>query len=84
MSATLIGRLAIATSHQGRGLGGDLLVRALRKADESADVVGSSIVVVDALDESAARFYAAHGFIRLPDSPRLILPMQTLAALFAK
>jgi predicted GNAT family N-acyltransferase len=84
VSATLIGRLAIAISHRGRGLGGDLLVRALRKAYESADVVGSSIVVVDALDESAARFYAAHGFIRLPDSPRLILPMQTLAALFAK
>ena len=84
VSATLIGRLAIATSHQGRGLGGDLLVRALRKAYESADVVGSSMVVVDALDEAAARFYAAHGFVRLPDSPRLVLPMRTLAALLGE
>ncbi len=82
VSATLLGRLAIATSHQGRGLGGELLVRALRKAYDNAEVIGSSAVVVDALDETAARFYAAHGFIRLPDSPRLILPMQTLSALF--
>ena len=81
VSATLIGRLAIATAHQGRGLGGVLLVEALRRALASADVVGSSMVVVDALDESAARFYAAHGFLRLPDSARLVLPMVTVATL---
>lgn len=84
VSATLIGRLAIAASHHGRGLGGALLVQALRKAYDSAEVVGSSMVVVDAIDESAARFYAAHGFIRLPDSARLVLPMQTVATLFER
>jgi GNAT superfamily N-acetyltransferase len=83
VSATLIGRLAITRSHQGQGLGAVLLIRALRKAHETADVVGSSMVVVDALDENAARFYAAHGFIRLPESMRLVLPMQTIAKLFA-
>jgi hypothetical protein len=36
---------------------------------------------VDAIDERAARFYRAHGFIRLVDSMRLILPMATLAEL---
>jgi GNAT superfamily N-acetyltransferase len=82
VSATLLGRFAIATSHQGKGLGGILLVRALRKAHESADIVGASMVVVDALDERAARFYAAHGFIRLPESMRLVVPMQTVAKLF--
>lgn len=84
VSATLIGRLAIAAAHHGRGLGGVLLVAALRKARDSADVVGSSMVVVDAIDESAARFYAAHGFLRLPDSARWILPMSTVATLLAK
>lgn len=83
VSATLIGRLAVATSHQGQGLGAALLARALRKAYESADVVGSSMVVVDAVDENAAEFYAAHGFIRLPESTRLVLPMQTIARLFS-
>ena len=84
VSATLIGRLAVASAHQGHGLGAVLLVRALRKAYESAEVVGSSMVVVEALDARAARFYAAHGFIQLPDSMRLILPMRTIASLFAR
>jgi hypothetical protein len=35
--------------------------------------VGSSVVIVDALDEAAAGFYAAHGFVRLPDSLRLVI-----------
>jgi GNAT superfamily N-acetyltransferase len=83
VSATLIGRLAIAKSVQGKGLGAALLVRALRKAYENADVVGSSMVVVDALDEGAARFYAAHGIVRLPESMRLLMPMQTIGRLLA-
>jgi hypothetical protein len=83
VSATLIGRLAIATSHQGQGLGGALLVRALRKAYESADIVGSSMVVVDATDETAAKFCAAHGIVRLPESLRVVMPMASLGKLFA-
>jgi GNAT superfamily N-acetyltransferase len=83
VSATLIGRLAVAQSRQRQGLGAALLLRALRKAYDSADVVGSSMVVVDALNESAAKFYAAHGFVRLPESPRLVLPMQTIGTLLA-
>jgi GNAT superfamily N-acetyltransferase len=81
VSSTLIGRLAVATEFQSRGLGAILLAKALAKAYESADRVGSSMVVVDAIDERAARFYSAHGFIQLTDSMRLILPMRTVAAL---
>jgi GNAT superfamily N-acetyltransferase len=76
VSATLIGRLAVAQEHQGQGLGAILLADALQRAFESADTVGSSMIVVDALDEGAAGFYAAHGFVRLPDSLRLVLPMR--------
>jgi GNAT superfamily N-acetyltransferase len=78
VSATLIGRLAVAKEHQGRGLGTMLLARALRKAYENADVVGSSMVVVDAIDERAVHFYEAHGFTRLPDSMRLVIPMRAI------
>jgi GNAT superfamily N-acetyltransferase len=81
VSATLIGRLAVAKDRQGRGLGGILLASALRKAYLSAASVGSSMVVVDALDEAAARFYAAHGFVRLPDSMRLAMPMRVVEKL---
>jgi len=81
VSATLLGRLAVSTQFQGRGIGSILLARALAKAYENAAVVGSSMVVVDAIDEKAARFYQAHGFIQLPESMRLILPMRTIAGL---
>ena len=81
VSATLIGRLAVDRSSQGRGVGAVLLARALRMAYENTSVVGSSMIMVDALDERAAHFYEAHGLIRLVDSMRLILPMQTVADL---
>ena len=80
VGATLLGRLAVATEFQGRGLGSVLLAKALEKAFENAAQVGSSMVVVDAIDERAAKFYAAHGFLQLPDSMRLVLPMRTIAA----
>jgi predicted GNAT family N-acyltransferase len=83
VSATLLGRLAVDVQFQGQGLGGIMLAKALRNAYESSAQVGSSMVVVDALDERAARFYAAHGFIQLPESKRLILPMQTIGASFS-
>jgi len=76
VSATLIGRLAVAKQWQGQCLGAVLLADALRRAFESAKTVGSSMVIVDAWDEAAAGFYAAHGFVRLPDSLRLVLPMR--------
>jgi predicted GNAT family N-acyltransferase len=76
VSATLIGRLAVAADRQGQHLGAVLLADALQRAFESASTVGSSMVIVDALDEPAAGFYAAHGFVRLPESLRLVLPMR--------
>ncbi|AWN44974.1 GNAT family N-acetyltransferase [Methylobacterium terrae] len=75
VSATLIGRLAVAREMQGRKLGSILLADALRRAFESAGTVGSSMVVVDALNEAVAVFYETFGFVRLPDSLKLILPM---------
>jgi GNAT superfamily N-acetyltransferase len=83
VSATLLGRMAVSREFQGRGLGSNLLAKALKKAFTNAAQVGSSMVVVDAIDEKAANFYKAHGFIPLPESMRLILPMQTIAELFS-
>jgi ribosomal protein S18 acetylase RimI-like enzyme len=81
VSGTRIGRLAVATPQQGQGVGGILLALALRKAYESANSVGACMAIVDAIDERAARFYAAHGFVRLPESMRLILPMRMIEKL---
>jgi GNAT superfamily N-acetyltransferase len=81
VSATLLGRLAISTKFQGKGLGSVLLAKALERAFVSAAQVGSSMVVVDAIDARAAKFYSDHGFIPLPESMRLVLPMQTIAGM---
>lgn len=78
VSATLIGRLAVAAARQGGRLGAVLLADAVRRAYASAAIIGSSMLVVDAISERAAAFYEANGFLRLPDSMRLILPMQTI------
>ncbi len=83
LPATLIGRLARATTHKGRGLGELLLMSALERALAASRQVGSIAVVVDAKDEAAIKFYAGYGFIRLPDHPnRLFLPMATIEMMF--
>lgn len=81
VSATLLGRLAIASGQQKTGLGALLLADAVRRAYASAASVGSSMLVVDAFGEHAAGFYEAHGFLRLPESLRLVLPMATIEKL---
>jgi GNAT superfamily N-acetyltransferase len=78
VSATLIGRLAVAAARQGERLGAMLLADAVRRAYASAAIVGSSMLVVDALDERAVAFYEGNGFVRLPDSMRLMLPTHTI------
>jgi hypothetical protein len=55
-----------------------LLADALKRAFESASTVRSSMVIVHALDERTAGFYAAHGFARLPESLRLVLPTRVV------
>lgn len=81
VSATLLGRLAVDRTSHGKGLGAILLASALRKALVSADTVGSSMVVVDAIDDRAIAFYEAHGFVRLGQSPRLAIAMRSLGQL---
>jgi GNAT superfamily N-acetyltransferase len=83
VSATLIGRLAVAAGHQRQGLGALLLADAVQRAYASASTVGASMLVVDAISEQAAAFYEANGFTRLPESLRLVLPMQTVGRLTA-
>jgi GNAT superfamily N-acetyltransferase len=81
VSATLTGRLAISEARQGERLGAILLADAVRRAYASAGTVGSSMLVVDALNERAAAFYEGSGFVRLPDSLRLVLPMHAIQRL---
>lgn len=84
LPALLLGQLAVDARRQGQGLGRLLLASALgRCLRVSQSDIAAMAVVVDAKDEEAARFYARHDFIRLPEQPkRLFLPMSTLEALY--
>lgn len=81
VSATLVGRLAVSQARQGERLGAVLLADAVQRAYASAHTVGSSMLVVEAINERAAAFYEGNGFVRLPDSLRLVLPMQAIQRL---
>lgn len=78
----LLGRLAVAETHQGLGLGSLLLADALQRIARASEVMAVYAVVVDALNEQAAAFYRQFGFIALPSQPlTLFLPMTTIATL---
>jgi GNAT superfamily N-acetyltransferase len=69
--AVILARLALDRRLQGRGLGSRLLVDALARIVRASQDVAFRLVVVDAIDEDAARFYTRYGFIRVPGDMRL-------------
>ncbi len=64
----LLARLAVDRAERGTGLGGDLLVDALRRCVRGAREFGARAVVVDAIDEDAAAFYRHFDFMELESS----------------
>ena len=80
--ATLLGRLAVDRSSQGKGIGKILLIDALKRAYEISMEIGSFAVVVDPIDKDAELFYEKYGFIKLPDSQKMFIPIKTLNELF--
>jgi len=79
---TLLGRLAIDNRFQGKGMGKLLLIDALSRSYEISKSIGSFAVIVDPLDKDAEKFYKKYGFINLPDSGKMFLPMNTIKTLF--
>lgn len=79
---TLLGRLAIDDRFQGQGIGKLILIDALKRSYEISKTIGSFAVVVDPIDQEAENFYNKYGFIKLPDSGKMFLPMKTISQLF--
>lgn len=76
--AVRVGRLAVAVSHRGKGLGAALLVDAVTRALR-AEIMAFA-VVVDAKDDAAAAFYRHHGFVPFVSAPMsLYLPLAEVA-----
>jgi GNAT superfamily N-acetyltransferase len=79
---TLLGRLAIDTKFQRKGIGKILLIDALKRSYEISKEIGSFGIVVDPIDEEAEKFYKKYDFIKLPDSEKMFIATQTLKELF--
>jgi GNAT superfamily N-acetyltransferase len=78
--AVLLARLALDRTFHGRGLGGVLLADALTRVVIATQTVAARFVVVDAIDEPAARFYEHHGFRPIPQTARLVQRISDIAA----
>jgi predicted N-acetyltransferase YhbS len=61
----ILARLAIAIEEQSKGLGSALLAEALKRTVKASNIIGARALIVHALDDKAANFYRAYGFLPL-------------------
>jgi GNAT superfamily N-acetyltransferase len=77
----VLGRLAVRRDFAGRGLGRGLLRDAVLRTAQAADTVGVAALVVHALHERVAGFYAGAGFRPSPVAPlTMMVPLQEIVA----
>ena len=78
--AAKLARLAVARDLQRQGLGGIMMVDAMRRTLAVAENIGIIGFFVDAKDQGARAYYEQYGFVALPAHPlALFLPLATLA-----
>ena len=65
----LMGRLGVDKSQSGNGLGKGLLLDALRRTVQVADIASLRAIVVHAKDEPAKTFYEHFGYTAVPSKP---------------
>jgi predicted GNAT family N-acyltransferase len=76
--AAVLGRLAVALTHRGQGLGETLLLDAVQRVLRASQALAVHAIVVDAKDERAREFYQRYGFRPFTSLPRrLFLPLAT-------
>ncbi len=78
--AVLLAKLALHERLHGQGLGAELLVCALTSIVAAARAAGGKLIVVDAIDDTAASFYRRHDFQPIGPYPqRLVMKISTAA-----
>jgi GNAT superfamily N-acetyltransferase len=76
-----LARIAVDLRWQGQGLGGQLLAAAARRCLRVAAEVGGVVLIFDAKNDRAARWYTDYGAVPLIDKPlSLVMPLATFAA----
>lgn len=68
----LLARLGIDLQYQGMKLGAGLLVDALHRTLQAAEIAGIRAIVVHAKDEKARAFYSHLGFQSMPQRPLVL------------
>ncbi|TPL94482.1 GNAT family N-acetyltransferase [Mesorhizobium sp. B2-3-10] len=75
----VLGRLAVGTGWQGKGLGAALLQDAVLRAGQAATILGIRGIFVHAISDEAKAFYERHGFAASPKNPMtLVLSLKGL------
>jgi ribosomal protein S18 acetylase RimI-like enzyme len=87
--AAYISMIGVDQRFQGKGLGGIMLVEALKKLASASEALGIAVVLMDVLDcgddvatSRRLELYQSYGFQRLENTPlRLFLPIQDAKAM---
>lgn len=69
----VLGRLAIASKFQGRGIGAALLRDAVLRILQAAEIAGIRAILVHAISDQAKHFYEKYGFIPSPADPMTLM-----------
>jgi ribosomal protein S18 acetylase RimI-like enzyme len=71
--------IAVHTDHQGNGIGSHMMADAMRQALEASKKIGASFLVLDALNDKAAKLYAKLGFESLVSNrERMIISFEKI------
>lgn len=68
----LLAQLATDQRWTGQGVGTGLLAHALRRCVAAAELIGGRALIVNAVDDDAAAFWARRGFIVSKDDPYVL------------
>ncbi len=81
----VLGRLAVRSERKGGGIGSGLLKDAIERTLQAAEIAGIAALIVHALHEEAAGWYAKRGFSRSPTKElTLMLPLAEIRANLAR
>jgi GNAT superfamily N-acetyltransferase len=75
----LLARLAVDVFQQNHGIGGALLLDAVKRSLSASEIIGARAMMINAMSDNAVNFYTRYGFRPSPIAPHLL--MATIADL---
>jgi predicted N-acetyltransferase YhbS len=77
----VLGRLAVDQKYQGRHVGSDLLLDAMKRFLAASKEIGARAILVHAIDNDVVPFYLQYGFKSFPEgSLTMFLPIEEIIA----